>query len=151
MNEITQKLIAVSDKIIQEKTSGILRFFGLLARADLSEKWDLLVSADWIEENNNQADLVYIIEKLKEEFAENLDFLSQIVILSPRESFIMRLAQALIREEILIPGEVSQLMISPDFTVSHVHIMKLDFTGIDLANVTPIESTHVTTLEREDF
>lgn len=150
MNEITQKLITISDKILQEKT-GILRFFGLLARSDLNEKWDLLVSADWIEENNNESDLVYIIERLKEEFSENLDFLSQIVILSPRESFIMRLAQALIRENILVPGEAYNLMISPDFAVNHTHVIKLDFTGIDLTDIEPIESINVTTKNREDF
>src|SRR5688500_975096 len=115
MKEIIEKLNLVKDNIISEK--GTLRFFGLIARTDLENKWDLLISSDWIEKNSSDEELVYVITKLKEAFSEKLDFLSRIVLLRPEEHFIQELARVIVKEHDGKTGEIRNLKVSDDFTV----------------------------------
>lgn len=88
MNEIIEKLKKIALEILREKTS--LKFFGLFRRMDLEEKWDILLSADWLSDKKED-DLVYVINKLNREFPDNLDFLAQIALLKPSEDFIKKL------------------------------------------------------------
>jgi hypothetical protein len=132
MKEIIDKLTIIRDKVVSERTDGILRFFGLIARIDLDSKWDLLISADWISKNNNEEDLIYIIKKLKEEFMEHLDFLSRIVVLTSNEFFVKQLARAILTKSLSERGEISNLQISPDFVVKQLYVISFDFNGIDL-------------------
>src|SRR3989339_2004319 len=98
MKEIIKKLTNIKNTILSEKSSGKLRFFGLIARVDIDNKWDLLISADWIEKNSSEETLIYIIQKLKESFDGKLEFLSSIVLLTPKEAFVRQLARGIISE-----------------------------------------------------
>lgn len=133
MKEIITKLTVIKNDILKEK-EGQLRFLGLIARADVEDKWDLLVSADWIKKSNSEEDLIYIIKKLKGVFAENLNFLSRIVLLTPQETFIKQLARAIINEKVGNTGEFANLKTSADFTIKQVFVITLDFTDINLEN-----------------
>lgn len=139
MREIIEKLTAIKDSILTEKSGGKLRFFGALVRADMEEKWDLLISADWVEKNSSEEDLVYIIKKLKDSFGEKLDFLFRIVLLKPDETFVRQLAKAIIRENGGKPGEITNLAVNAEFTLKQLIVIALDFSGIDLDS--PSETT----------
>ena len=132
MKEIIEKLNNIKNKIIEEKTTGKLRFLGLIARADIEGKWDLLVSADWIKKNSSEDDFVYIIQKLKDNFDEKLDFLARIVLLTPKEAFIQQLARAIIRENGGEAGKITSLKTSKDFIVGQIVVIAFDFTDIGL-------------------
>lgn len=134
MKEIVEKLSRVIEKITLEKTSGILRFFGLIERNDLENKWDILLSADWLEKNNSEKDLIYVIERLKEEFSNNLDFLSSVVLLIPSNPLIKYLAKAVSLSE--NEGiERHSVKIDEDFTIKHMYVLASDFTGFDLTDL----------------
>lgn len=132
MKEIIEKLTDVKNTILSERGNQKLRFLGLLARVDIDNKWDLLISADWIEKNSSEETLIYVIQKLKEVFNEKLEFISSIVLLTPRESFVRKLARAIIEENKSYPAEIVDLKISADFTVKQVFVIAIDFAGIDL-------------------
>jgi hypothetical protein len=127
MKEITEKLNNISKEIISERKEGRLRLFALIARTDLDNKWDILISADWIKKNNSEEELVYIIKKLKKEFSENLDFLSRLVLLTPKELFTREIAKATIKENDGKPGELFKLKTSTDFIVKHIIVIHLDY------------------------
>ena len=132
MKEIIEKLNNIKNKIIEEKTTGKLRFLGLIARADIEGKWDLLVSADWIKKNSSEDDFVYIIQKLKDNFDEKLDFLARIVLLTPKEAFIQQLARAIIRENGGEAGKITSLKTTKDYIVAQIVVIAFDFTDIGL-------------------
>ena len=132
MKEIVEKLRKVKDEILLEKTTSKLRIFVLIARADLEGKWDIILSADWLERTNSEKDLVYLITKLKSEFGENLDFLARIVVATPREIFIQHLGKAIINEPQGELGELKDLQISADFKAQHLFVIEVDFDGINL-------------------
>lgn len=143
MKEIIEKLTIIKDKILSEKTNGRLRFLGLIARTDIEGKWDLLLSADWIKKNSSETDLIYIIQKLKDGFAGNLDFLSRIVLLTPNETFVQQLARTITREDLKNGEEITSLKISADFTVRKMLYIFLDFQGIDLNTIQETEDEPV--------
>jgi hypothetical protein len=130
MNEILQKLNNIKDSLLAEHSDVKLRFFGLIARMDVDNKWDLIICADWIKKSNSENDLVDIIDRLKKEF-NNLDFLAKIVLLTTDEFFIRQLASAIsVREEQI--GEMKDLKLKEGFVVRHIIVIYFDFGGIDL-------------------
>ena len=150
MTEIIEKLKNIKDEILRDK-GGLLRFFGLLARMDVEGKWDLLISANWIEKNTSEADLVYVINKLKDKFSNKLDFLFRIVLLTPDEPFISQLVAAINRENGGQAGELTSLKLSETFHVKQVIVIALDSTGIEFAaleevpeNIGPVGTKEIT-------
>jgi hypothetical protein len=131
MKENIEKLESIYKEIISEKTSGKVYFFGLLSRIDIEEKWDILISADWLKENNSQEDLVYIIKKLKDRFFDKLEFLSEIVLLVSKEPFIQDLARSLGKTEIK-NKEIEGLKILDDFIIKKLYIINADFSALKL-------------------
>lgn len=140
MKDIIEKLNNVKNDIIREKTDGFLRFFGLIARIDLENKWDILISADWIDKSNLEQDFVFLINKLKTQFNEDLGFLSQIVFLAPDEPFIKNLARAIKSEDKKDGDEACDLKISEKITINHIFIITSNFKGIDLGEISPVGS-----------
>ncbi len=62
MIELAEKLISLERDISQEK--GSFELFALFLREDSPNKWDLVVSAPWLEEGDKQA-LNHLIGRLK--------------------------------------------------------------------------------------
>lgn len=151
MKEIIEKLKNIRDEIISEKNQGKLRFFGLIARADLEGKWDILLSADWFKENNKEKDLVYFIEKLKNKFKKDLEFLSKIVLLAPSEMFIQQLAKVIITKGLDTEKEITDLKVFADFTVKRIFVVALDFTGIDLTKIQETKESPIVIKDANDF
>ena len=133
MKEIFEKLNEIKDEILLEKGANDLRRFVLVARTDIDARWDILFSADWLEKTNSEKDLVYLIEKLKSKFDGNLDFLARIVVATPHEIFIKRLAKAIIRENGRESGEIVGLVTTADFTVKRLFVMYINFSDEEIS------------------
>jgi len=133
MKEIFEKLNEIKDEILLEKGANELRLFVLVARTDIDARWDILFSADWLEKTNSEKDLVYLIEKLKSKFDGNLDFLARIVVATPHEIFIKRLAKAIIRENGRESGEIVGLVTTADFTVKRLFVMYINFSDEEIS------------------
>jgi hypothetical protein len=134
MNEIIKKLKEVRDRIIDEKDKSLLRFFGLIARTDLENKYDLLISADWLEKSNSEKDLIYVIDSLKKEFTDDFDFLSQIVLLIPSEEFIQTLLRMLPKDV----DEVSNFKLADNYELKQIYILYLNSKGLPVEGVLPV-------------
>jgi len=82
MNEITEKLRRVEQEISTKK--GPLNLFAFLEREDVSERWDVVVSAPWAK--FDEATLRYVGEVLKRHLTPaEMTTLARIVILEPAE------------------------------------------------------------------
>ena len=132
MNEILGKLNIVKDKIILDKGNESLRLLALIRRYDVVDKWDLILSADWVEASNKESDLIYVINLLKQAFDNNLDFLSQIVILPLEEIFIQQLAKSVIEQGLEDEPNVLDLNITEGITVGEIHFLYFDVDEEDI-------------------
>lgn len=152
MNEIIEKLKLVKEKILLEK-GGIVYFFGLLERTDLEDKWDLVISTDWIEKSNSEKDLIYTIEKLKEEFGDSLDFISRIVLFVSSEEFINDLGWALksIGKETVTDIEERGLTISNGVAIRHLFVLVCDFSKLTLHEPVEVLSSERIVREPQTF
>lgn len=101
MKDITNKLITFKDNLLTEK-SGTLYFVGLIQRIDFENKWDLLIIADWIKENNSYADLEYVLISLKELFNDDLSFLQDVVLYKSEYEFTLELKAADLKNPVSI-------------------------------------------------
>lgn len=152
MNEIAEKLNTLKEKIIKEKTEGKLRFLGMLARADIEGKWDIVISADWIEKNSNEQDFIYVIKKLKEVFGTKLEFIARIVLLTTKEFFIKQLVLVLIAEKYVFGEELSDFKIPAlEVSLKKIIVIFYDFSGIDLQKETKDEEGEVAFKKLDEF
>ncbi|MEX2411922.1 MAG: hypothetical protein WD607_11255 [Candidatus Paceibacterota bacterium] len=135
MKDIIKKLNKIKDEINSEKESNF-KLFCLIARADLGNKWDLLLIADWIKESNSEENLIYIINKIKEEFKEDLDYFSRIVLLPTNERFVSKIIKAIFREnkeeDKINKKEFSRLKIEKDFIIKKLFIIEMNINKKDI-------------------
>lgn len=78
--KLVDKLIQVEKHL--SSTKGPFDLFALILREDLSDKWDLLVAADWIENNFDQSLRFISRELTKKLSSEELSAISKVVLLS---------------------------------------------------------------------
>ncbi len=79
MKQIVEKLKKQEEFIAQEK--GVFDLFALFLREDAPNKWDLLVAAEWIEQNKSDA-IKYLAQKVQQTLTvDELLFLSRIVVI----------------------------------------------------------------------
>jgi hypothetical protein len=133
MKDTIKKLEIIRDQVLEQKV-GVLYLLALISRVDIEGKSDLILSSSWLEKSNAENDLVYVIDKLKKEFNNNLDFLSRIVLLQPSELFVRRLARAIYRENDGCTGELVDLKITDNFVVKKVNVIAINFSKIDLSS-----------------
>ena len=80
MNQLTEKVRDVERSIAREK--GALNLFALLEREDLSDRWDLVISAPWAK--RDEATLRYLAEVIKRHLTPaEMTLLSRVVVLDP--------------------------------------------------------------------
>ena len=79
MKEVAEKLKAKEQSMAEEK--GPFALFALFLREDAPDKWDLVVAAEWINENKEIA-LKYIAKNIQDTLSQDeLLSLSRIVII----------------------------------------------------------------------
>jgi hypothetical protein len=80
MNELIQKMVSIEKYLARQK--GNFRLFALFLRDGSPGKWDVLVSANWIDANKQQA-LKIIIEQLTTKLnKDELMSLSRVVVIN---------------------------------------------------------------------
>lgn len=90
MNDLTEKIRAVERDIAAEK--GPLNFFALLAREDLWDQWDVVVSASWA--RHDMETLRYLAEVLKRHLGPTgMVRLARMVVLDATEDPIRSLTE----------------------------------------------------------
>ena len=135
MKEIVTKLNSINTFLSNDKKLGTIFFFGLLARTDMEGKWDIVISASNIKENNSEGDLVYVIDALKKEFFSELNFLSQIITLTPTENFIKDVARALGNDSAQ-GEEVTDIKLADKFVIGKMYVICSNFSKLDLTEQT---------------
>lgn len=79
MKEFLNKFISMEKELAEEK--GKFALFGLFLREDIEDRWDLVISAEWLK-SNNKKDYEIIAKSLKKFLSkEEVIYLSRIVIL----------------------------------------------------------------------
>ncbi|ETX06024.1 MAG: hypothetical protein ETSY2_19590 [Candidatus Entotheonella gemina] len=86
MKQIVDKLVALEHDIVSEK--GEFSLLALLLREDAGDKWDLLASAPWLEENQ-KASLDYLVNHLQSRL-ETQELLSLSLSLSLESSYLKK-------------------------------------------------------------
>ena len=93
MNKLVEKITAIEKETSLEK--GGYNLFALFLREESSNKWDILVSANWIDENKEEA-LKYLAQKIQKEFTrEELAQISRIVIIEKENPSLPALQQTI--------------------------------------------------------
>jgi hypothetical protein len=91
---LVDKLIRVEKHLSKKK--GPFDLFAMVMREDLSDKWDILVAADWIE-NNFDSSLKFISKELTKKLSsDELSAISKVVLLSifdPRVKSVQKLME----------------------------------------------------------
>jgi len=93
MKKLLEKISAIEKETSLEK--GDYNLFALFLREESFNKWDILVSANWIDKNKEEA-LKYLAQKIQKEFTgEELAQISRIVIIEKENSDLPALQQAI--------------------------------------------------------
>lgn len=93
MKEIVKKLVEIERKTSQEK--GEYDFFALFLRENSSDKWDILVAANWVD-INKEAALKYLAKSFQSSFNQSeLLSISRIVLIEDTNPALPALQQAI--------------------------------------------------------
>lgn len=127
MDEILDKIREINSEIKSEKTEGVLRLFALIERTDLESKWDIVFSSDWLKKTNDEDVLIYLLDKLKNKFNGELEFLARVVVVKPDDSFIQNLAKSIVDNNLDTRGEIKELKVLPDSTIKKINMIEFNF------------------------
>lgn len=117
MKAPTDALLQVERSIAAEK--GPFALFALLLREEAADKWDLVVSAPWIEENKGAA-LKLISERIKNSLtASDLPVISRIVIADPSDPAVDAINRAISVEHSTVEVKDSTFF---GLQIKHAHI-----------------------------
>jgi hypothetical protein len=93
MKELVEKLTAIEKETSADR--GEYDLFALFLREDSSNKWDILVSASWVNDNKEDA-LKYLAQKIQNAFTpDELFQISRIVIIERNNPALPALQQAI--------------------------------------------------------
>ena len=93
MKELVEKLMVIEKETSTEK--GDYDLFALFLREDSSNKWEILVSAGWINNNKDEA-LKYLAQKIQQVFTQDELFqISRIVIIEKNNPALPALQQVI--------------------------------------------------------
>lgn len=93
IENIVEELRGCEETMAREK--GPFDLFGLFLRDEASEKWDLLVAADWIDKDKSGA-LRYIVDTVQKRLSkEEMMRLSRVVLINERNRAFEALAKAI--------------------------------------------------------
>ena len=67
MRDIANKLVSIEREVSQEK--GCFSLFVLIQREDALDKWDILVSADWLEHDQREG-VQFLINRIYKELTD---------------------------------------------------------------------------------
>jgi hypothetical protein len=87
--EVTQKFTEFESSIAAEE--GAFALFALFMREEVPDRWDLIVSAPWVG-NDNQSAVEYFVTQIKTRLgAQALTSLSRIIVIDPENAAVQDL------------------------------------------------------------
>jgi hypothetical protein len=89
MSEVAEKLRKIEVEISTEK--GSFTLFALIEREDSLGKWDIVISADWVNDKEKALINTLALKIRKSLNADEQLMLSRIVVLSPTDPFVKNL------------------------------------------------------------
>lgn len=93
MKSLIDKFATVEKNISDEKTGFVL--FALFLREEAQDKWDLVLSAKWFEDDKKKT-LDYIVKKIKNKLKlQNMTRISRIILLHPFDQFVKTINNAI--------------------------------------------------------
>lgn len=94
MKELVERFVKLESEIAEEK--GRFSLFALFLREDVENKWDVVVSATWFSQYQNQrAILEYLVPKIQRQLnPEELLTLSRIVTVDPDNESVKAINRA---------------------------------------------------------
>ena len=91
--EVIEKFAALEASIAEEK--GAFVFFALFMREEVPDRWDLIVSAPWVGDDNRAA-VDYFVAQIKSKLgAQELINLTRIVVIDPENEAMQKLNRVL--------------------------------------------------------
>lgn len=92
MSKIVDALEEIERKLSRE--NGAFNLFAVFERQDIPTRWDLVVAAPWVEENNEQAMKLLAVEIKKILPSSELERISRIILLDPSNSSVRAITSA---------------------------------------------------------
>jgi hypothetical protein len=106
---MVEKFKKILGQIVHEK--GKVKLFAIMKMDDITDKWSVILSADWSTEETNKEDFKYVLHLLMKEFSqEELATIARVVILSEKEHLVESLLKfksgSVIKDEVKINGNL---------------------------------------------
>jgi hypothetical protein len=93
MTELKEKFAELESHVAGEKGSFVL--FALFMREDAPDRWDLIISAPWVESDKRKA-VDYFVSQIKSRLGEQaLTSLARIVVIDPQEAGVQAFNRAI--------------------------------------------------------
>jgi hypothetical protein len=92
MKFFLKELKIVYNELLSEKES--LLFLALFSRKDEENRWDLIISANWIEAGRTREVVKLLLEKFKKQGVDYSEYIENIVVLNHSDNFLHHLAAA---------------------------------------------------------
>lgn len=124
MKTIIKKLLLIEKEL--SKSHGDFYLFALSLREDVEDRWDLIISADWIKEAEQVAVIREIASILNKKLSKDeIIKLSRVVVLEPNNPFLLALTKTFGGENI----EISNSYIN-GIKIEHIHLIKSRYPNI---------------------
>jgi len=86
MRQLLEKFRTIEQDLSKQKGDFVL--FALIELEEVQNKWDVVVSATWLEEGKKK-DLDFVIKQIQSKFSnDEMMFLAKVVLLDPSEPFV---------------------------------------------------------------
>ncbi len=122
MKQLVEKLVGMEREISEER--GTFALFALFLREDALDKWDLVASAPWLEEDKKES-LVYLSDRLRSHLThEELLSFSRIVLVDQDNPFLEAIKKA-IQKAVSLEHGIVEVKDSNFFglEISHAYII----------------------------
>lgn len=94
MNPLAEKFASLEARISEEK--GPFCLFALVLREDAPDRWDLLISAPWLDYVNLETAVTYMVDEIKSHLgADALIQLSRIIPIDPNQEPVRELNRSI--------------------------------------------------------
>jgi hypothetical protein len=118
MKQLVEKLVAMEREISEER--GTFALFALFLREDALDKWDLVASAPWLEEDKKES-LAYLSDRLRSHLThEELLSFSRIVLIDRDNPFLEAIRRAVSQEHGIVEVKDSNFF---GLEISHAYII----------------------------
>lgn len=133
MKKFLNNLENIKNEILSERKS--LLFFSLFLRNDESEKWDLVMSADWVEDGKTKEVVKLILEKFRNNNVDYEPYIENFVVFSPAENLLSHIAAAYKKGSVEKTAEGNDLLkLFSDYAIE-AKVIHADFSSFEIKKI----------------